>query len=255
MFDNVDDIFDTPVSNDGPGDAGHADVTNGADDVADNGAPVETGHGDQQAATGQEEQRVWAGKYKSPEELEKAYLHAQSYSTRLAQELAQLKNQLYTDTPQEQQSSVGQEGPQDQFVQAVQYYAQQAALNLLQQYLAPVTSKVEELSLQSELARMKATDPHFDEVAPTLAEVFQENPALWQLPNAVDIAYAVAKARYAEKALAEARAAGAKDAYNTQAAKQAAFVEGQKSKAQPPQKTPTEELLDSIFGGGNNRPF
>lgn len=195
--------------------------------------------------------KLWAGKYKTPEDLEQAYLNSQRSATKLAQELAQLRKTASappegnehnpTQTPEFAQ--IAQINPQ----LALQMLTQKAAQDAVRQHVMPLQEKLDSVTMQAELARLKAMHSDFGEVAPHMAEVFKDNPDLWNTKEPLRVAYALAKAEYAEEAVAAAKEAGRKEAYRSKANKQSAVVEGQKSKGQQKQKTPEEDMLDEIF--------
>jgi hypothetical protein len=199
--------------------------------------------------------KLWAGRFKSPEEMEEAFLSmSQKDDKTVFNELTKLRQQAMPI------NTNNSDGNTDQRVQellktnpqmALQVMTQQAVQQALKQYIAPMQTRVESLNMQTELNKLKSTKSDFGQVAPYLAKVFAENPELWNVKNPITTAYALAKAEYADKAVSIAKEEGRKEAYKSKARKTKAVAEGQKAKAQKKEKSEDEKLLDAIFNAGS----
>lgn len=257
MPDAFDSVFDTPAD-DTPVDDGHGDT--GAEDTTLPDTPGDSGHGDEDqpgADQGGDLPKLWAGKYKSPEEMEQAYVASQSHGTKLAMELATIKQQA--GVPEQGQPKPGQEQltqEQIQYMQQNPLVAAQYMANLAtSQAMGPIKEQVDNLNMQLSLSRLRSSNDDFGQVAPLMGQVFKDNPMLWGLPNAVDVAYAMAKATYAPAAIKQAQEAGRQAAYQSKVAKQGAFAEGQKTKTQTQSKSPDDDMLAEIFKPGSGGLF
>lgn len=220
------------------------------DEVTEDVINVEEEQGDNETP-----HKLWAGRFKSPEEMEEAFLSmSQKADTTVFNELTKLRQQAMssnTDNSDEITDQRVQELLKINPQMALQVMTQQAVQQALKQYIAPMQTRVESLNMQTELNKLKATKSDFGQVAPYLAKVFAENPELWNVKNPITTAYALAKAEYADKAVSIAKEEGRKEAYKSKARKTKAVAEGQKAKAQKKEKSEDEKLLDAIFNDGS----
>lgn len=135
----------------------------------------------------------WQKEFQTPEELYAAhkkqvesYRHLQSVWTKDHGELLNLKK---TGGAQSAPQTQGQSDP---------------VLEALNTRLAPIQEKLAVFEMQTSLATLRDTNPDtYDQVAPMLQTVLEENPALWGSANPVETAYAIAEARMIKQSLPE----------------------------------------------------
>jgi len=241
-----DSIFSDDFSEDIEDTSGVTDVTE--DGIEDSNQPEDSD------VSGSEPQKLWAGRFKSPEEMEQAFLSMSKQDDKAVfDELVKLRQQSMVKNQQQQEDGNSQQlqelmnsDPQ----KALNVMIQQAVQQALKHYVVPMQTRLESLNMQTELNKLKATKPDFSQVAPYLAKVFAENPELWNVKNPITTAYALAKAEYADKAVSLAKEEGRKEAYESKARKTRAVAEGQKAKVQKKENSEEEELLDAIFNTG-----
>jgi hypothetical protein len=214
-------------------------------DTAGDEAQQQDGSGEVVGAEKQE--KLYAGKYKTVEELEKAYTNMVRKGTQLAMQLAEIrKNQNNQQQPQ----NVQQVQPQQAGIPG------QAINNDVLQQLAPVVvplmqqvralqEQQQHIAMQAEVSRLRSTYEDFDEVAPILPKLFEATPQLFNLPNPIETAYFIAKSQFATEQLQNVYNEATKQAYNSKAAKQKAVTEGQQSRANE-STSPEEEIAQSI---------
>lgn len=241
-----DSVFSDDSSEDVEDASGVVDVTE--DGTEDSNQPEDTD------VSVSEPQKLWAGRFKSPEEMEQAFLSMSKQDDKAVfDELVKLRQQSMVKNQQQQEDGNSQQlqelmnnDPQ----KALNVMIQQAVQQALKHYVVPMQTRVESLNMQTELNKLKATKSDFSQVAPYLAKVFAENPELWNVKNPITTAYALAKAEYADKAVSLAKEEGRKEAYESKARKTRAVAEGQKAKVQKKEKSEEEQLLDAIFNTG-----
>jgi hypothetical protein len=211
----------------------------------------------------------WADKFNSPEEmyahyqkLEKSYNNLRPKLTKTAMELSALRKQ----PPQpQQQYQPPQTQPQQQY-QPPQYYQdphtgqiypQQPQLNpyeeidrYVQQAVQPIREQQEDLKMQNEIAKLAASAPDFDALAPEIVKVFQSTPQLWNIPNPLEVAYHIARSRTGTQELSKAVSNARQEAYKNREIKELNGSERTKNATQA-QKSDAEQLADDILSGSS----
>lgn len=209
-----------------------------------------------------EEPKLLAGKFKSVEELEKAYLEGEKWWTRTSQEAAalrkeleQLKNQLMPDMTKKQQeewkkhvqaainAAVVDENPEPlmNLIAFLVDYRAEAKFQERYGQLAPVVKQHE---FQQEINTWLAENPEAAAYIEDMAKIIEAEPELVMQPNWLDKAFARVlkqKLGLAEKAKVDAKALA-------EAEKQAAAVPASGARGKEQKKSPEEELLERIFG-------
>ena len=207
-----------------------AEQNNLADVQVTSEAPEATqGEGDKsqevKATDTASEERLYAGKYKSVEEMEKAYAELNSKATRDAQEkaeLARILNESFTSPEPDAQQ------------QPVQGYDEYDTPD-------PVAQEIEKLKQQQVASTFIFTHPDADPKG--LEEVFKTDPLVNSITDynaRLEYAYQKSKNIASQKAIEEARKQGATENQVKTLEKQAAQVESAAQQAQP--DTSNEEL-------------
>lgn len=106
---------------------------------------------------------------------------------------------------------------------------------------------------QIELLMLRSTTPDFDQVAPYMANTLKDNPWLWNTERPMQAAYKLAKASMIEEGLQQASTTVAQQAQQKTQAKKGAVAEKQSAKTPPKQKSPEDEIVESILSAGGSR--
>lgn len=212
------------------------------EDSAENVEPMDTGNEPSTQEEGGTDgaENLILGKFKSQADLEKAYRNLESFNTKNAQELAKLRKEAMSP-PQ------GQEGQrqvpatrqgEDVNARFTQMFIDnpldtiQAVIgSMMGNQLAPIKQQTQEHQLKLDMASMGAKYGDFYSMGDQIAEVFKASPNLWSMPNALEIAYKVAKADYGANAIKQARDAGRNEAVQTLQQKRGLTAEGQEARA------------------------
>lgn len=244
--------------------------------ILDNPAPTD-GQGDgeqeyvdQELDKGEQPTSNWAEKFETPEEmyahyqkLEKSYNNLRPKLTKTAMELSALKRNptqqkidQYQQYPQSQQYQYQQPQPQYYRNQQTGQVYQQPYQNpyagideYVQQAIQPIREQQEDLKLQNEIARI-AVNPDFEALSPEIVKVFQSTPQLWNVPNALETAYHIARSKIGTKELSRAVSNARQEAYKNREIKE---INGsdRTRKANTQQKSTEEQLADDILSGAN----
>jgi len=211
--------------------------------------------------------KLYAGRYKSVEELENAYKNLQSFSTKVAQELANYKKQQSQQNEQlPQQSQQFQQNQQvqtqfDEINRAFIMSFQQNPVGTIQQLIQHATQQVvqplaKEMEIKTGIAELSTKYPDFPKLAPKTIEVLRNMPDLWNIPNTLEVAYKLAKADYTEQAITQARNSSQQQAITTTQQKQSLFNEAQSPRQTTGQtKTPEQMIKESILNAGGGGLF
>ena len=179
-------------------------------------------------ATDTADDKLYAGKYKSVEEMEKAYLSAQTKLTETASEKAELSRIL--------NESFGTEEPQAQTVEA-------------DLFTEPDVVKSELENVKRSQAVMMFVMNHQDADPKTMQEVLSSDPLVKQIQGheaKLEYAYLRSQSMSQNKAIAEATKTGAQQAQAKIVEKQAAQVEtAQQSAAPIDEKAELKERMQS----------
>lgn len=210
---------------------------------ADDGAEVVNDAPETPSAPSGDTPKKWAGKYDSPEELERAYTNAQKHLTKVSQQFSSLKKQA---APASQEYPTGQvEEINAAILQALQTDPF-GTLNLLVQeqmknHLQPLQAASREVKIQGAVQQLMTEHPDFPEMADTvqkmleedsdLADLFERNPA-----KALNLAYRASKADAVAKALPKVVEMATQQAYKNISAKQAVTQTPAGKTETPPKK-------------------
>jgi hypothetical protein len=235
---------------------------------------VEEGSDDAGEQAVQQPVKKFAGRYNTVEDLEKGYKELQRQLTKINQQLPQILQQqaIQTQAPPVHSPTVGVPSvpPELAYDPRFQQLAQanpEAARTVVQRYyqqqqantIAPLQQELRTLKMQQEVMMLRATQPDFEEVAVNIPVIFNENPWLWNTPNPVATAYKMAKAEKLTEAVNTASTAAKQAAYMKQQQKKTAVAERQQAKVPQTQKTPEDEIAESILGlsstGGKRNAF
>jgi hypothetical protein len=211
----------------------------------------------------EEQPKMYAGKFKSPEELQKgyeelerAYLQKQRDMTQLSQQFASLKKQA---APPQEQPPVQTEDIDAVIRDALQRdpFGTMSALvqHQLQTYVQPIQATAREIKIRDAVSQMTATYPDFPEVAggikqmmetnPDMAELFERNPAF-----ALDLAYKAAKVDAVAKALPQVVELATQQAYQNITAKQGVTPVPPAAKQPEKPKDPDSEMWEAVAKAG-----
>lgn len=212
--------------------------------------------------SGQEVENVevpdWQKEFASPEEMyaayantKKSYDHIRPKLTTVTQELAQLKKGNVDTIPQSQQP-----------VQPTQQVAQhqQSAEDIVRDFISestrPVVEQMEQIMLQQEISNVANKYKDFADYGEGIKQLLEANPALWNVPNAVENAYKLAKFDSIGADLDKAVEKATQKAYADKQIK----VLGSDNKARPSQhnmepkaKSAEEQIADSILSAGQSK--
>jgi hypothetical protein len=203
-------------------------------------------------------EKLWAGKFKSPEEMEKAYEEAQRWGTQRSQEVANIRRELeelrksvapdmskqkqkeWDDhVKQAIQQAVVDDNPA-LLVQLIDYMIDQRTEAKLQARDAELAPLREQQRFQAEVNQFVADNPEASEYLDEITKLIQAQPDVVTRPNWLGRAYG--------KVLNQRLKAGTANAAKTQAEKLAAGVPGSGARGRTDTKTEDEKVLDSIFG-------
>lgn len=191
-----------------------------------------------EAVNGQSAEKVYAGKFKTVEDVEKGYVNLEkafnkrdaeiSELRKVAQQVEQFKAEIEQLKARPQEAATTESKPAEQSQQQVIQDAiadmtdeekEQFSLELfenpvkalqsvldkvLPNYLNPIQEQVKPIveernhaieydKVVDNIAQFAQAHEDFEALAPTMQEVFSQNPALANLPNGLDLAYNIAK--------------------------------------------------------------
>lgn len=250
------------------------------------------GHPDQDAGTQPQGHsggtRLWAGKYQSPEELERSYQELQRKLGEQGQQLGQMQQQYQQliaylqqmqTVPQQPQVNNGQtDETMDpvQFVQeletkgpkVVEQLAERVARRILeqegqalgqglQQFFGPMYQYYTQAQLKDfyrgQVEELKSKYQDFSDYSDDMKQVLREQPTLLLMNGGMETAYLVAKARKAQSLQQQVPQTAAMQQATTQMkrAAQMPSASGGGVRAQQQQTTPEEALKQAIFGDLN----
>lgn len=201
--------------------------SNEADVQVTNQAPEATEESKESSdnATETAEEKLYAGKYKTVEDLEKAYKNASSEATKLSQERAQLTSEL--------QGTLNEEAAQSPILD-------------VNGYVDPVAEKVERLERNDSVSRFIFAHP--DANGESIKEVLTSDPIVQQIQGydaKLEYAYLKSQSMSTSKAIAEAKKTGAAETQAKILEKQVAQVESNN----PSKKTNDDSELYSKATG------
>jgi hypothetical protein len=228
-------------------------------DAQDQGTQDET-EGEQQEQLEQvEPPKKFAGKYDTPEDLERAYQSTNAEATRMAQRMAQMEAQL-RQVVQPQQPVVSAEERNRQFLVDLANDPQGTISQMISQGLQPIQQATVADRMNNAVDLMsKDTEkfPLFDELRGDIADILEQNPQLHKSRNPVLEAYHMVAGRNIGKFVQHAMSQkeGIQQ-QNQQIMKQSTVVTGgSQSKApragQQTKLSPEQEILQGILNVRN----
>lgn len=227
----------------------------------------------------------WQQEYKSPDEMyeelqrvKKSYNHLRPEYTKVTQELSKLRkqhedNQLDTDPQQAQQGQqtgevytdpvTGRPYSFDQYGNPFFVDTQQGAdvlsqvQSYLQQAVAPLQQQMAEVQMQNEVAKLATNKPDFKEVAPTMKQILEQTPELWNLgtDRALDIAYNYARASLLEQQMGKAVSDAKEQTYRNKEIKTLVGTDRARPNTQNTQPSVEEQIKQSILGEAGDSPI
>lgn len=218
-------VQDVPVDNA----QGQADTTSNQDNLADvqvtNETPEATqDQGDESPEVKAEdtapEERLYAGKYKTAEDMEKAYQELQSKATKDAQEkaeLARILNESYSTSEQPQSQAANDDF--DDYQQP-----------------DPLVQKIEALERNQVASNFIFNHPDAAQLTDQLSEVLKSDPTAQAIPDynaRLEYAYLKSKSLAEGKTIEQAKKEAANQTTQSLAAKQAAQVETVRKQSAP----------------------
>ncbi|MEN6317064.1 MAG: hypothetical protein ABFD25_22755, partial [Clostridiaceae bacterium] len=202
--------------------------------------------------------KLYAGKYKTPEDMEKAYMEAQKTLTQTRMELSSARknsNPAPQDTskqnqqPQQEQNFDWDAAYKQDPVRATYLMIQ----SMLQESVKGITGQLEPIKTNFELSRVlddvMGKDPDFTEYSDKAVELLEKSPELYSLPNYLEVAYRLAKADDLQTKAETAFEAGKNAAYNLDQQKEKNVFDNKSTKDEA-QLTPEESILKGIMGAG-----
>jgi hypothetical protein len=258
----MDDVFGTSNTVDpalfGEGNSTEGAETNDNKETTQPETKPETQQEQQQEAPGkQETPKLYAGKYKTIEEMEKGALEGQKALTKAQMELAELKkksNPAPQDTskqqPQQQEQDFDWEGSYKQDPLRTTFLMIQS---MVQDAMKGITGQLEPIKTNYELSRtldeVMGKYPDFAEYSDKTIELLGKSPELYCLPNYLEVAYRLAKAEDLQTKAETAFEAGKNAAYDLDQQKEGKFFDNNstRNEAQP---TPEEKIMKGIMGAG-----
>ena len=218
---------------------------------------------------GEVEEKKFAGRFKTVEDLEKAYKSLEGTFTKKSQQLNEVLGNLQNAQQNNQymplinQNQIPQELANHPQFQQLQQTNPQEAARVAQQYLyqqqnyyqqQEQQSKMQQLALNQEILSLKSRYKDFEEVAAELPVVFFNNPWLWKAKNPVETAYKLTKAEKLDDVISATVDATKKEINSNTQKKKAAITEKQRAKTPTKEITPEDEIVKDIFDskrGGN----
>jgi hypothetical protein len=254
----MDDLFGTSRSVD-PSLFEEGNSTEGAeatDSKVQQETKQETQQEQQEAPGKQETPKLYAGKYKTVEDMEKAYLEAQKSLTQRNMELAQARkntNPAQQDTSKEQpqqEQEFDWEGSYKQDPLRTTFLMIQS---MVQDAMKGITGQIEPIKSNYELSRtldeVMGKYHDFTEYSDKTIELLGKSPELYGLPNYLEVAYKLAKAEDLQTKAETAFEAGKKAAYDLDQQKEQKHFDNNSTRNEA-QLTAEEKIMKGIMGAG-----
>ena len=260
----ADNIFDNSPDVSLMGDALEQGDTAGTE-VPQDGTEVEVNTPGAAAPEGTETEGTtseWGKEFATPEEMYKAYQgtkksydHLRPKFTQTAQELSTLRKAQQYPTPNgnnsegysQMQNTAPQEG------QAVD--ARKIIADYVNELVAPVRQQNDDLNMQMQVSKLMTDNPDFADLAPTIMELFKDDPALWNTKNPIEKAYKLAKVSKLGTDMGKMATDAREAAYADKDIKVLSNNKANPANNQAPKRTDEEAIQDSIlaaFGKGNH---
>lgn len=222
LFGGLDDIAGNIGPSSDPGVVDNTDDGN-LDDQADVDYDGDYGDGDNDVDTqpqqsnqqdgqpGTQQQRMYANKYKSPEELENAYANMNREATRMAQELAQYRQYMQQIQQQQQQTQQpNKPNPQHvlmDFANDPVGTMQKIIEQSMQQHIKPIEQTIQNERFDRTIERMSSDQknyPLFNELKGDIANALESNPWLFNSHNPIEAAYNMVRGQNMDKFIQQA---------------------------------------------------
>lgn len=240
----MDELFNTPGNVDSSLFTNNEENSSGTGTENDISQDVQM----QPAPETQDTPRLYAGKYRTADEMEKAYTQAQRLLTKQAQELAAYKSPSQ-DTSDMQQEIDWYAAFQQDPVNTMAYMAQLISEQKLSEMQSQIYPIRQEYQFQKELNEVQSKYPDFTEHTDGIITVLEEMPEIGHLPNKLDVAYRIAKGNTMAEQARSAYQAGQQDALRLDAQKAGKIFDNKSTKSEA-QASPGEQVLKDILGAG-----
>lgn len=208
--------------------------------------------------------KLLAGKFKSMEELERAYVELERFGTQRSQEAAQLRRELEElrkalapDMTAKQrdewrkyaqqaiQKAVVDEDP-DMLMQMIDYMIEARAEEKFQKRYREIEPVINQQKYQQEVNQWLADNPEASDYLDDMVKLVQAEPEIVTKPGWLDRAFA----RVLKAKVGIAGKVGAETAAKARAEKAAASMPGSGSRPKTEKKSEEDEMLDRIFSTG-----
>jgi len=213
-----------------------------------------------------EPERLLAGKYKTVEELEKAYQESQKDfhldrqdKAELKKELENIKKVLEPKKPEEDPDKRREKILQrlvEEPEAVIMELADKIADKKVQERLGPIAPVVQQMVVNNQVQAFMSAVPDANEYAEDMAKIIEARPEITKKKDWMENVYLAAKTARLEARLAGKDTGKDKAAEDQKKAAAAAILKG--TKGEPPaQETPEEKLKKGIFGeaGGQAKMF
>jgi hypothetical protein len=167
--------------------------------------PIDQTQVTQTDVTPQQADKLYAGKYKSPEELEQAYNSTSGEASRMAQQMKQLEGKLrqLTQSQGPQQPQRSPEEVNRDFLVAFSQDPVGTLRGMLQQeVIQPIQSSMRGMNAEQTVSHMASKPeqfPLFNEMRDQMADILDSMPELENSKNPILAAYNIAKGLNVEK--------------------------------------------------------
>jgi hypothetical protein len=261
----MDGLFDTSTSVD-PALFGEGNSTdNGAENTdmttRETAEQPTTNQESVQQAPETETQKLYAGKYKTPEDVEKAYVEVQRALTKATMELSEFKRRNANPVQQQDTSQQPEQNQDYDWYSAYQQDPVQTTYQMvnamLQQAMQGVDGKInpllerDQLSANLDEVMNDPECPDFAQYSDKVIEILNKNPDLYKLPNHLKIGYKLARGEDSEAKAKTAFEAGKNAAYQLDQQKQNNIFDNKTTRNEA-QRTPEEQIVEGIMKAGGS---
>lgn len=212
---------------------------------------------EEQGEPQEEQEKLILGKFKSVEELAKAYKELEKKLGKDAEEKAALRKEIeeirkLITGPKDAKEQKKEDSPEDwleRFYSEGPKLIQHMVSDMLAQHLAPIQQFMTQEYYNRQARELAAKYKDFADYVEDMEQIFNEYPEIASHPRGMEIAYRLAKANRLEaelpRAVEKAQEEGKKAALEKQAARMPSSSGRKTEKA----KSPEELIKESIFGG------
>jgi hypothetical protein len=125
----------------------------------------------------------------------------------------------------------------------------------VQNILVPLQQQQAQLMMQNEVNRLATEHDDFNEVAPDMMKVLEDNPELWNTKSPLELAYQIAQTSHMKTVVQKVAKDARADAYKDREIKEVNnFQSGKGSQMTAGDKTPEQEIRESIVGASSRKP-